>query len=118
MIGAAVPDAENGGTLANPPTETVYDKNGKPLALTLHNIVGGVSRPQTSSYPYDGFNRQLAQTLPAVGDGQARITSTKYDRLGNILFATDIQVNQIKNDYDHTNRATETRLRRLDTIRK
>ena len=104
-------------------TETLYDANGNALALTLHNRVplsggGGVERPQTTTYTYDPYNRQLTQTLPASasggGDGLTRTSTTAYDRVSNVLSSTDPKGQSVESDYDRANRATETRLRRAD----
>lgn len=50
-------------------TESRYDANSNVAAVVLHNWVGGVQRPQVTTYTYDAFDRQTSETLPSVSGG-------------------------------------------------
>jgi RHS repeat-associated protein len=158
--GAAVADAENGGTLTRPTTVTVYDAagnvisltdprgivtkteydewnrarkviaafgtadavttetrydaNGNARALVLHNKVAGVDRPQVTTYAYDAFDRQTSETLPSIGDGHTRQTTTTYSRAGDALSVTDPKGQKIESDYDGAGRVFNQRFKRAN----
>lgn len=84
IIGAAVADAENGGTLSNPTTETVYDKNS--------NIVQIIDpRNVVTQTDYDQYNRPfrvIANASALSGSSDQTITETLYDANGNALELT------------------------------
>ena len=95
-------------------TQTIYDANSNVEALILHNVVAGVARPQRTDYAYDHLDRQTSETLPAVGDGQTRRTTTDYDLAGNPLTITDPEGQQHKTDYDRAGRAIQSVHQRAD----
>ena len=154
MESPAVADAEQGGTLARPLTQTRYDANGnailvidprgvrtqtesdaynRPLAvfaalatadevqtssaydahgnvlsLTLHNRMGGQSRPQVTTYAYDAFDRKLSETLPSVSDGINRQVTLTYATTGEALTRTDAKGQITRTRYDGFGQALST----------
>ena len=95
-------------------TESRYDAAGNAVAVVLHNRVAGVDRPQVTTYVFDAFDRQTTETLPGVGDGVVRQSTTVYSRAGDALTATDPKGQLLEVDYDRAGRATASRHKRAD----
>ena len=96
-------------TTAGETEEKKYDGNGNVVSLILYGAA-----PQETTYSFDFADRQLTETLPDVGDGMARITSNRYDRVGNVLSVWDPKGQEVQSDPDRANRVVETRLIRAD----
>ena len=92
-------------------TESRYDANGNVVALVLDN---GSYGEQVTTYTYDAFDRQLTETLPAIGDGVARVTTTTYNRVGEPLLVNDPKGQSHETAYDRAGRVTQTHHRRGD----
>ncbi|HEX8521493.1 MAG TPA: fibronectin type III domain-containing protein, partial [Tepidisphaeraceae bacterium] len=89
-------------------TETRYDSRGNKLAVVLFNKVGDVAQPQVTTYTYDAFGRQTSETLPSVGDGHVRTTTTTYDRAGEPIRVVDPKGQRVETTYDRAGRTVET----------
>lgn len=74
--GPPVPDAENGGALTRPLTETIYDRNS--------NVVEVIDpRGVSTRSSYDGLDRVI-QVTNAFGTADAVSSATEYDANGNV----------------------------------
>jgi len=96
-------------------TESQYDANNNVMALILHNVAGGSTNLQTTAYVFDSYDRQVSETLPSVGDGTNRVTTTVYYRNGNVKTITDPKGQVTETEYDLANRVAQTRFKKADT---
>ncbi|MGJ8676364.1 MAG: CHAP domain-containing protein [Akkermansiaceae bacterium] len=99
--------------LGSPCTETVYDANSNVIATT--NPLG-----QEWTYTYDARNRKTQEVQPAVTNFEIVLgnlvetldvnptSTTSYDGVGNVLSATDVRGNTVRNFYDNAYRVTDT----------
>ncbi|QDU33495.1 putative deoxyribonuclease RhsA [Poriferisphaera corsica] len=84
-------------------TEKEYDNAGNALSITLNNNLFNTDpvtdKPQTTTYEYDAFNKQTKEILPAVEDGQPRVTITEYSPAGDITRV--VKPSGKKHEYDY-----------------
>lgn len=98
------------GTDDETATTTEFDANNNVVAVTLSNVVNGVSRPQRTDYVFDCFDRRTQEQLPNGGNGRPTTTTTYY-RNGLVRTVTDAELHVFESEFDRANRLVESRSR-------
>jgi RHS repeat-associated protein len=85
----------------------VYDKAGNLVSETNgYSTIGTYSHIYVTSYLYDTLNRQI-KVIQGYGTSLAAITTTVYDRAGNVLSTQDPVNNVTSFGYDADNRQNQ-----------
>jgi RHS repeat-associated protein len=85
----------------------IYDSAGNLLSETTgQSTTAAYAHPSTTSFGYDALNRQF-EVIQGFGSSAVSITTTVYDKAGNVLSTSDPDGHVTSYAYDSLNRQVE-----------